>query len=138
MNRMQFLWDHSYKVAFFAFYLAKKFNLKEALEDVYIGGILHDLGKILTFSINPEIVTKMNFLCQEKGISIKVIEEISAGYNHSLIGAALARKWNFPEKFIFAIENHHSPELADNNMKPYIYCIYFANINIKCSILSSY
>lgn len=127
MNKMQFLWDHSYKVAFYAFYLAKKYNVKEALEDVYIGGILHDLGKILTFSINPDVVSKMNFLCQEKGISIKIIEEISSGYNHSLIGAAIAEKWNFPEKFINAIKNHHAPELVDDKMKTYVYCIYFAN-----------
>lgn len=128
MNKMQFIWDHSYKVAFFAFYLAKKFSLKEDLEDVYIGGILHDLGKILTFSINPDIVNKMNQLCHEKGISIKVIEDISSGYNHGLIGSAIAKKWNFPEKFICAIEKHHTPELVDDKMKSYIYCVYLANL----------
>ena len=130
INKMQALWDHSYKVGFFAFYLAKKFSLKEILEDVYIGGILHDLGKILTFSMNEEIVSKMNNLCQERGISIKVIEEISNGYNHSLIGGALAKKWNFPEKFVYAIENHHSPEAAIDNesLKSFLFCIYLANI----------
>ena len=128
MSKMQDIWEHSYKVGFFAFHLAKKYSLREDLEDIYIGGILHDLGKILTFSINANLVEKMNDICHEKNIPIRIIEEISSGYNHSVIGGVIAKKWNFPEKIIAAIENHHTPWETNEKYKSYMYCIYLANM----------
>jgi len=131
IKKMQEIWDHSYKVAFFAFYFGKKNLPREDLEDIYIGGILHDLGKILTFSINPEVMEKMNFVCQEKGISLRIIEEIVSGYNHALIGALMAKKWNFPDKLVSVIEHHLNPFGGDEKYRNFIFCIYLANIMVK-------
>ncbi|MDX9801693.1 MAG: HDOD domain-containing protein, partial [Spirochaetia bacterium] len=40
-------WEHANRVAFYAYVLAKNYiRKKEILDDVYIGGILHDIGKI--------------------------------------------------------------------------------------------
>jgi putative nucleotidyltransferase with HDIG domain len=128
MKKMQNIWDHSYRVGFYAFYFAKKYMHREDLEDIYIGGILHDLGKILTFSINVDLMEKINSLCHEKGIPIRIIEEITGGYNHAMIGAMVAKKWNFPDKFVAAIEYHLNPFGGDNKFRKSIFCIYFANI----------
>lgn len=127
LSKMQNILDHSYKVAFFSFYLAKKLGLKEELEDAYIAGILHDIGKIVILSINPSITQKINSLCHERGIPIRIIEEISAGYNHSAIGALLGKKWNLPENLIETIENHHTPNNAHNKYRNMIKCVYIAN-----------
>ncbi|WP_461248358.1 HDOD domain-containing protein, partial [Treponema sp. R6D11] len=41
------LWEHSYKTAFYAYNLVKNFkNDNNLLDDVYVGGILHDMGII--------------------------------------------------------------------------------------------
>ena len=42
------IWNHANKTAFYAYILAKNYiKKKELLDDVYIGGILHDIGKII-------------------------------------------------------------------------------------------
>ncbi|HOF01211.1 MAG TPA: HDOD domain-containing protein [Spirochaetota bacterium] len=127
LTKMQNILDHSYKVAFFSFYLAKKLGLKEELEDVYIAGILHDIGKIVVLGVNPGIMQKINNLCHERGISIRIIEEISSGYNHSAIGALLGKKWNLPENLIETMKNHHTPNNANKKYGNTIKCVYIAN-----------
>ena len=48
------LWDHSYRVAFYSYNLAKNFKRKkDLLDDAYVGGILHDIGKIGLFKRSP-------------------------------------------------------------------------------------
>jgi putative nucleotidyltransferase with HDIG domain len=128
MEEMKKIWAHSYKVGFYAFYLAKKNLTSEDREDAFIGGLLHDLGKILIFAINPDIVKAINTICHTHGIPVRVIEEVTSGYNHSLIGAKLAEKWNFPEKLVTAIQYHHRPLSCDDKYKEYVFCIYMANI----------
>jgi hypothetical protein len=42
------LWKHCYKTAFYAYNMAKNLTRKkDILDDVYVGGILHDMGKII-------------------------------------------------------------------------------------------
>ena len=127
---MEQIWEHSYKVAYFAFNLAKNKFSKEKLEEIYIAGILHDLGKILAFAINPKITEKINYICQEKGIPIRIIEELSNGYNHSVIGSLIAKKWNFPESLTSIIEFHHIPIEIDEKYRNTVYCINLANLMV--------
>ncbi|HOJ62971.1 MAG TPA: HDOD domain-containing protein [Spirochaetota bacterium] len=128
INKMKDILNHSYMVAFNAFHIAKKLGLKEELEDCYIGGILHDFGKIVLLGLNPSLINKINLLCHEKGIPVRIIEEITSGYNHSMVGALLAQKWNFPEKLIDAIEFHHKPWQSNKDYKKFVSIIYVANI----------
>ncbi len=128
MNKMKEILDHSYMVALNSFHIAKKIGIKEDLEDFYIGGILHDFGKIVLLGLNPTLINKINLLCHEKGIPIRIIEEITSGYNHSLIGSLLAKKWNFPEKLINAIEFHHNPSYSSKEYRKFVNIIYLANI----------
>ena len=127
-KKMEPIWAHSYKVAFFAFHIAKKHLPKKYLEDAYIAGMLHDIGRILLLGINPELIRKINLVCQQKGIPVRIIEDITSGYNHALIGSMIAKKWNFPENFIYAIEYHHNPLDCDDKYKDFVFCIYIANM----------
>lgn len=127
-KKMEPIWKHSYKVAFYAFHIAKNILPSNALEDAYIAGILHDIGKIILLEINDELIKKINFICQQKGIPVRIIEDITSGYNHALIGSLMAKKWNFPEKYIIAIANHHKPTVIEDEYKDLVYCVYLANL----------
>lgn len=131
VNKIQTIFDHCHQVALVTLFLAKKFVRRKDLEDYYIGGILHDLGKIIIMGIDEELVAKINNLCHTKGIPVRVIEELTNGYNHALVGAALAKKWNFPDSFIEAIEYHHSPLVCDKDIKDLVYCVYCANLLVR-------
>jgi len=119
--------DHSFEVAYYAYRLSKRFNLKELSDEVYTAAILHDLGKIIINSLEPDILSKIKKVCDEKGINKNILENLTDGYNHSIIGARLAKIWNFPDSIIEAIKYHHVPLESSENNKPLLYLVYIAN-----------
>jgi HD-GYP domain-containing protein (c-di-GMP phosphodiesterase class II) len=61
------LWEHSYKTAFYAYNLIKNFKKdNNLLDDVYVGGILHDMGKIIFSNVHPDLLAKIKDFCAEK------------------------------------------------------------------------
>lgn len=124
----RWLWDHSYQVAFYAYTLAKHFKRKkEILDDVYVGGILHDMGKIIFSSVHPQLLEKISAFCNTRGIDRDVMEDLSAGLNHAEIGALIAEKWNFPEVLVNAIRYHHEPFNTADEFRDVVYTVYMAN-----------
>jgi putative nucleotidyltransferase with HDIG domain len=123
------LWDHSYKTAFYAYNLIKNFKKDHnLLDDVYVGGILHDMGKIIFSNVHPELLTKIKEFCAEKGLPVATFEDLAAGMNHAEIGALIAEKWNFPEGLVFAIRYHHDPTSAPQEYRDLVDTVYLANM----------
>jgi putative nucleotidyltransferase with HDIG domain len=127
-TEMRELWKHSYQVAFYSFNLAKAFRLKtDIMDDVFVGGILHDLGKIVVNALHPDLLDKIKRFCIQKGISAKILEGMSVGMNHAEIGAMIAAKWNFPEQLIAAIRGHHEPLDCNPQYKDIVYVVYLSD-----------
>ena len=120
--------SHSSEVAFYAYELAKKFNFKDLLDQVYTSAILHDFGKIIINSLHPDVLDKISKLSNSRGINSSIIENLTDGFNHSLIGAKLAEKWNFSDSLIQSIKFHHLPLEAKDEYKKLVYIVYLANI----------
>jgi putative nucleotidyltransferase with HDIG domain len=122
------LWQHSYRTGFYAYSLAKNFiHKKDILDDVYVGGILHDMGKIVFSNVHPDVLNKITRLCKEKGIPRELFEAMTGGLNHAEIGGLIAEKWNFPEALISAIRFHHEPKRAPKLHKEVVDTVYIAN-----------
>ena len=119
--------DHSFYVAMIACFLARYKKLGRIAEDVYIAALLHDMGKIIINSLQKKLEIRLEELCREKHIPISILEDLTDGYNHALIGAEVAKKWNFPEKYINAIRFHHIPLEVDDEYKLLTYAIYLGN-----------
>jgi putative nucleotidyltransferase with HDIG domain len=123
------LWEHSYHVAYYASTLARSFHRDRAIvEDVYVAGILHDMGKIVFSKVHPELLHKIQGFCVEKGLPASTFEDLSAGMNHAEIGALVAEKWNFPESLVCAIRFHHDPVSAPEEFTPLAETVYLANM----------
>ena len=113
------LWKHAYQVAFYSYNLAMNFcsNDKAVIEDSYICGLLHDMGKIIFENARPDYLESIKSICTSKGISPEIFEKIVSGVNHGEIGARIAEKWNFPKNLVDVIRYHHSPESAPQEEK---------------------
>ncbi|MDR1177800.1 MAG: HDOD domain-containing protein [Spirochaetaceae bacterium] len=123
------LWEHSYRTAFYAFNLVKNFRKdNNLLDDVYVGGILHDMGKIVFASVHPDLLNKIKEFCVEKNLPASTFEDLAAGMNHAEIGALIAEKWNFPESLAASIRFHHDPLSAPADYKELVYTVYLANM----------
>ena len=122
------LWKHSYTTAYYASQLSKlKKRQKDSLDEIYVAGILHDMGKIVFSSLHPQLLEKISFFCHDKMIPTRLFEDLSAGLNHSEIGARIAEKWNFPHALIAAIRYHHEPLNTPSEYRDITYPVYLAN-----------
>jgi putative nucleotidyltransferase with HDIG domain len=123
------LWEHSYRTAFYAYNLVRNFRRdKNLLDDVYVGGILHDMGKIIFFNVHPDLLENIRNFCSEKNLPSNTFENLSAGMNHAEIGALIAEKWNFPEALVIAIRFHHDPASAPKENRDLVEAVYLANM----------
>ena len=123
------LWEHSYKTAFYAYNLIKNFRKdRNLLDDVYVGGILHDMGKIIFSNVHPELLKKIKKFCADKDLPSSAFEDLAAGMNHAEIGALIAEKWNFPEGLVTAIRYHHDPQGAPDENRELVNAVYMANM----------
>lgn len=118
---------HSYYVALIASYLMQYKKLNRLAEDVYIVSLLHDMGKIIINSINDDLEVKLTKICREKHIPISVLEDLTEGFNHALIGSEVAKNWNFPNKYIETIKYHHLPLEVSDDYKVLTYSVYIGN-----------
>ncbi len=122
------LWDHSQRTAFYAYGIARHVcKRKDILDDVYVGGILHDMGKIVFSNLKPETVERIRTFSQQRGIPSSVFEEMSNGIDHAEVGAQLAQRWNFPDVLVQTIRYHHAPLKAQPQYRDVVATVYLAN-----------
>ncbi|OHD63913.1 MAG: hypothetical protein A2176_09100 [Spirochaetes bacterium RBG_13_51_14] len=127
------VWDHCNKTAFYARQLALTFGREKIAQNVYMAGLLHDLGKIVLLSTSSALSEwMMTLVSNRKMRSSTVIEEVSIGISHSSIGEQIARKWNLPEYLVQAIQWHHAPLGCAEEYRDVVYITYLANK--MCSI----
>ena len=100
-------WEHSIATAYFSNVMAKKLNLLHN-ENYYIGGLLHDIGKVLIYEFYPQKFEEIVLLMIEEEIPDYEAEEEELGIDHAEIGGALAEKWKFEKEIINAIQYHHA------------------------------
>ncbi len=124
------LWNHCAKVAYYAKYITKTFypSSRELSEDIYVCALLHDMGRVVFNVAHPQMIEKFKQKCREHILSMDVFERITAGLNHSEIGAQIAEKWNFPDVIVNAIRYHHEPLSAPEKMRTIAAIVYFANM----------
>ena len=124
------LWTHAYRVAFYAYNLARNFctSDREIIDDAYVCGLLHDMGKLVFVHTHPEFLDNIKTVCKNRNISADVFEKLLAGVNHSEIGALIAEKWNFPDVIISVIRHHHEPDLASPSTKKITSLVYLADM----------
>lgn len=124
----QALWEHSRTTGFYAYTLARNVSKKkDILDDVYVGGVLHDMGKIVMSHVNPDMLDTIRSFCKSKDIEPEILEDLASGVNHAEIGGLLAERWNFPEALVDAIRYHHAPTAAPDEFRDVVYTVYLAN-----------
>ena len=103
----QKLWLHSATVAILSTMIAKRIFGKEG-EDVFLAGIIHDIGLIVENQIVGE---QLRVACRAfhagQGPLIEC-ERQAIGADHADVGYQLAKGWNLPPEVLSSIKNHHS------------------------------
>jgi putative nucleotidyltransferase with HDIG domain len=105
-------WKHSLGVAVASKMVAKRLGIEDKfLEEYFIAGLIHDIGKILMNNFFPDEMKKILEISSRKNIQITEIEKSVLGLSHEEIGIAIGKKWKFETSLLYAVGRHHQPVL---------------------------
>lgn len=89
--------------------ISPRFRATDA-EDLYICGLLHDIGKILMLESSTESYLEALSQASATRRPELELETELLGFNHADVGSVLAIKWLLPEDLTIPIRYHHAPD----------------------------
>lgn len=108
----QRLWEHSLGVALCSSLLAMVTRLATS-DEALVCGLIHDVGKTVINNAMPEMYMQIYEKMYEEHRPIIEIENEVLGFNHTIIGSLIAKKWKLPEKLEVVITHHHTYPYPD-------------------------
>ncbi|MBT8330731.1 MAG: HDOD domain-containing protein [Deltaproteobacteria bacterium] len=122
-------WKHSLAVAVTSKNIAQ-LSRKESPDNCFVGGLLHDVGKVILAQYFPNLFETVWSTLQNEHLTFYDAEQKSLPINHAKIGAHLAAKWQLPQGLIEAIRWHHDfqPQSKSAN---FVQNIYLANFIVN-------
>lgn len=115
---MTTFWQHSIKTAIIARELALQGDDIDEQDAMFTAGLLHDIGRLIIADTLPDINIQIDELAERKRLDRAEAESQILGFTHADLGAALMRKWGFPELLICCTGDHHRPEHTGEYAQP--------------------
>jgi putative nucleotidyltransferase with HDIG domain len=100
------LWEHAVAAALAAGYLARDCRYR-SVEEAFLGGLLHDVGKI---ALDLNLAERYQGIVERvynEGVTFIDAEREMLGFDHAEVGALVVKKWNLPEALEEAVRLHH-------------------------------
>jgi HD-like signal output (HDOD) protein len=127
-DRTEF-WKHSIGCGAAARVIGRRLNYPR-LEELFIAGLLHDVGKIVLDQFLPDKFVEVLNLVRSRDILIVEAEAQVLGTTHAEIGAWLFEIWNLPKGLVETTRCHHNPALASDSPK-FAEIIHVADILVR-------
>ncbi|MBX3118888.1 MAG: HDOD domain-containing protein [Fimbriimonadaceae bacterium] len=109
-------WLHSIATASTAQVIAQKKRFSAATSElIFVGGLLHDLGRLFLYTNFTDQYQNAEKEAQKTGLSLIAQEEASLGVTHTDIGLALGSLWKFPKELVMYMSEHEGPFDANSD-----------------------
>ncbi len=105
---MQSFWKHSVACAITARTLGSQIKGIDT-ERIFLGGLLHDIGRLILLNHFPEASSWMLDYAVAKKQSLYKIEPEVFSLTHAELGSLIARSWHFSDNLTTLIQDHHGP-----------------------------
>ncbi len=115
------LWEHSVGCGLASRKIADAIRYRRK-EEAYLAGLMHDVGKTALFLHAPDAMGEILESVYNDESDFFGAEERRFGFNHAMVGGAIATNWRFTAEIEEAIANHHQPELnsSTNELIPIV------------------
>ncbi len=108
------LFRHALACAMISELIARRIGIKEG-EEIYIAGLIHDIGKILLDEFARDLFDQIIRLVLFHNRLFLEAERELIGTDHATVGGIVAQRWGFPPALLEAIIFHHEPSMAPSN-----------------------
>lgn len=109
------IWEHSLVTALSGRAFGKIFRFP-GYDEVFLGGLLHDIGKSVLHFKFPDRYGKILKSVHEGAALDSLREEQECfGFDHSMVGEVLMDTWNLPPSFSQCVRWHHDPKSSDQD-----------------------
>ncbi len=122
------LWKHCVAVAVAAKRIARVAGGAAAADEVFLAGLIHDLGLIVERQVFPKELGEVCRRCRAGEGRLLDLEEKIVGATHQDFGYALSAKWRFPAGLRACVGGHHTPEAVDEEHQGLAMILHCADI----------
>ncbi len=125
-------WLHSLACAICCKEISHKAGIPASLiEEAFVCGMLHDVGKILLIQYLPEEYSKVMKYSALHKTGLAEAEKAVLGMDHSEVGSELLLRWKLPSLLSQAIAAHHQPPINQDPSSKLAAIVYLSNIIIQ-------
>lgn len=98
-------------------------------DEVYLAGLLHDLGRFVLYLEAPESMRDVEETSWGTPQELIDTEMRVCGFDHAQLGYLAATKWQLPERLATVIRYHHAspPSIADGTVRAIITAVRIAD-----------
>jgi len=109
---MKRLWQHASACAMASEWIARKARHPQLSETVFIGALVHDIGKLFLLRVLDEMGRTV---LKDEDVSAELIREILDDA-HTTVGHQLLVSWHLPEVYQTIVRDHHVAEPDPSNV----------------------
>ncbi len=103
-------------------------------EEIFISGLLQNLGELVLARTFPERYDKVLTATEEDQHDVSIAEETIFTVDHATVGTEVAKSWGFPEVLYLPIAYHHDPSAykgKDAKLRSTIKAVYLSGLLIN-------
>ena len=122
---MRSFWEHSLACGICARIIGSYKKIPNT-ERLFVAGLLHDIGRLILYSYVPMQAKNALIKARQDDDLLYNSEHEILGFDHSMIGGLLLKKWKLPVTLENSVKYHHSPQESKDPLEPAI--IHIADI----------
>jgi HD-like signal output (HDOD) protein len=106
------LWSHTSACALASEWIARRLRYHQICEEVFIGGLVHDIGKLFLLRVLDEMGSTRQ---HGQAVPLSLVEEVLA-QAHADQGYRLLVAWHLPGVYVTIVRDHHAEPVDVTNV----------------------